>query len=65
MLLGAQVAGEIAVPPHRVCQVGVVAAVVGQHGRQPAYHPSSSPLLSWSLAGQNQSQPAAGAGAHP
>lgn len=48
MPLRAQVDGEIAMPPHRVCQVGVVTAVVGQHSatcsEHAAHHPSCSPM---------------------
>lgn len=58
MPLRAQVAGEIAMSPRRVCQVGMVAAVVGQHSVQhTAYHPSCSPLP-FLLSNRSESKPA-------
>lgn len=61
MPLRAQVAGKIAMSPHRVCQVGVVTALVGQHSatcsEHTVYHPSCSPLP-FLVSGRSESKPA-------
>lgn len=51
MPLGVWVAGEIAMPPQRVRQVGMVAAVVGQHSVQPAVNIWLPPQLFSAIPG--------------